>query len=72
MNYVPRHNVFVENTQYILGRYTILDLFGTFSIGDAMITLSWENLLDGGYMTTPVYPMPGREFRLGVQWHFVD
>lgn len=49
-----------------------LDFFTVAKIGDAFISLGWENLLNEKYMTVSGYPMPGRTFRLGVNWLFID
>lgn len=49
-----------------------LDFFTVANIGDAFISLGWENLLNEKYMTVSGYPMPGRTFRFGVNWLFID
>ncbi|HEY6951220.1 MAG TPA: TonB-dependent receptor [Bacteroidota bacterium] len=72
MTFVPRTTMYVENTLINIGRWTRLDLFAVLKIGDAYITLSYENLLSANYLITPIYPMPDRIFRFGVNWAFFD
>jgi len=70
--YVPRQGLFVENVRTQPGQFSTMDLFAILHIGDAFISVTWENLLNANYFITPVYPMPGRNFKLGVNWVFVD
>ena len=37
-------------------------------IGDAVIHLVWENLLNSEYAVTVFYPAADRSFRFGVTW----
>lgn len=62
----------VANTTVRIGRSATLDAYGTMQIGDAFLTLSWENLTDAPWLRTAVYPMPDRQFKLGVRWVFED
>jgi hypothetical protein len=64
--------LYEENTETNVGMWTRLDAFAILKVGNAYITLSYENLLDANYTITPVYPMPDRSFRLGVNWVFID
>ena len=72
MNFTPQLLSYTENRSVEIGRWTRLDVFAVLRLGDAAVTLAWENLLDANYWITPVYPMPGRSFRLGVNWTFLD
>ncbi len=72
MQYHRLLRVFYENTEEEIGQFTVVDVFGTFRIGDAFIVVGWENVFDVKYMTTRWYPMPDRRFMLGVNWVFVD
>jgi outer membrane cobalamin receptor len=72
MNFHPQMMTYTENRSVVIGRWTRLDVFAVLRIGDATVTLAWENLLDANYWITSVYPMPGRGFRLGVNWTFLD
>ncbi|MBN1397605.1 MAG: TonB-dependent receptor, partial [Bacteroidetes bacterium] len=56
----------------MLGRSTTLDLFAILKIGDAHLTVSWQNITDAPYLLSPIYPMQGRFWRLGVNWVFLD
>ncbi len=62
----------VANTDYQIGRAATIDLYGTLEIGQAFVSLSWENLSNSQTLRTAVYPMPGRQFKLGVRWVFLD
>jgi hypothetical protein len=62
----------VANTALQIGRAATLDIYGTMQIGNAFISLSWENVTDVSWLQTAVYPMPDRQFKLGVRWVFLD
>lgn len=72
MQFDPQTLSYTENTTSLIGRSTTLDLFMILKIGDAHISLSWRNVLNTLYMLSPVYPLPGRNIRLGVNWVFLD
>jgi outer membrane cobalamin receptor len=72
MQFDPQSLAYSQYQTNLLGRSTTLDLFMVLKIGDAHLSLSWNNLLNAQYMFAPVYPMPGRNVRLGVNWVFLD
>jgi outer membrane cobalamin receptor len=72
MQFDPQTLSYVQYKENIIGGSTTLDLFMILKIGDAHLSLSWENILDAEYILTPIYPMPGRHIRLGVNWVFMD
>jgi outer membrane cobalamin receptor len=72
MQYHRLLRVFHENTDEEIGQFAVVDVFGTFRIGDAFLVMGWENVFDVKYMTTRWYPMPDRRFMLGVNWVFID
>ena len=72
MQFDPQTLTYYENTTSILGRSTTLDLFTIIRIGDAYLSISWNNILGAKYILTPIYPMPRNQVRLGVNWVFVD
>ncbi|MGB2869026.1 MAG: TonB-dependent receptor [Bacteroidota bacterium] len=72
MVYSPPMLIFLENTGAEVGRFTVFDLYALLQLGDARICLAWKNLGNVPYYITPVYPMPGRHFRLSVDWVFSD
>jgi hypothetical protein len=72
MQFDPQTLSYVQNYTSIIGRSTTLDLFMILKIGDAHISLSWQNVLNTLYVFSPIYPMPGGHFRLGVNWVFLD
>jgi outer membrane cobalamin receptor len=68
----PQTLSYYQYNANILGRSTTLDLFMILKIGDAHLTLSWRNILNATYILSPIYPMPGRNIRFGVNWTFMD
>jgi hypothetical protein len=72
MEFDPQSLSYIQYKPDLLGRSTILDLFMILKIGDAHISLSWNNILNASYILAPIYPMPGRSIRLGVNWVFMD
>lgn len=68
----PPTGLEVANTTTQIGRAATVDVYGTMEIGQAFVTLSWENLANAATLRTAVYPMPGRQFKLGVRWMFAD
>ena len=68
----PRLMLYSENSSGDIPAWTRLDLYAVLKIGDAYITLAYENLLNLNYYVTPIYPMPARTFRFGVNWAFLD
>jgi outer membrane cobalamin receptor len=72
MTFNPQMVLYTENTVTDLGRWTRLDVFAVVKLGTAYLTLSYENILNASYLITPVYPMPERTLRFGVNWEFLD
>jgi len=72
LTFNPRLMIYSENSSGDVPPWSRLDLFAVLKIGDAYITLTYENLLNASYYITPVYPMPDRTFRFGVNWAFLD
>jgi outer membrane cobalamin receptor len=72
MQFDPQTLSYVQYNTNMLGRSTTLDLFMILKIGDAHISLSWQNILNAPYILSPIYPMPGRHIRFGVNWVFMD
>ncbi len=72
VDYHPRVRAYTLQQTYTFGRVTILDAFLVFHLGDAMISISWENLLNFNYYLLPFYPAPERHIQLGVNWRWID
>ncbi len=70
--YDPRTGLFTAPSEVLIGRMTRLDGFVALDIGNAVVTLSWENILNTDYFMVGTYPMFGRRFSLGVRWNFLD
>ncbi len=72
VQYVPSAGVYGESSGPDIAAFSRVDVFAVAKIGDAFLSLGWENLLNEKYVTVTGYPMPGRTFRLGVNWLFID
>ncbi|MGH2566794.1 MAG: putative porin, partial [Bacteroidota bacterium] len=72
MQFHPRTGIYVESSGTEIESFSAIDFFLVANLGDAYLTLSWENILNERYMTTSLYPMPGRTLRFGVNWVFID
>jgi hypothetical protein len=72
MQFDPQTLSYVQYNSDLLGRSTTFDLFMILKIGDAHISLSWNNIMSAGYMLGPIYPMQRWNIRLGVNWVFMD
>ncbi len=72
MAFDPQTISYFENKADLIGRSTTIDLFAIVKIGDAHVSISWENILNAQYLQSPIYPMPGRQVRFGFHWVFVD
>ncbi len=68
----PEMMVYSESHSFVLGRCTTVDLFAILKVGDAHLSVTWANIFGINYILSPIYPMPGRHFRLGVHWNFLD
>ena len=68
----PELMVYSESKSFILGRCTTVDLFAILKVGDAHLSVTWANIFAINYILAPIYPMPGRHFRLGLHWDFLD
>ncbi len=72
MQFNPQTLSYNQYYSVFLGRSTTLDLFMILKIGDAHLSFSWQNMLNASYIFSPIYPMPGRNIRVGVNWVFLD
>lgn len=72
VQFYPAAQISVASTKGPLNPFSTLDLYGVFTIGDAFVTITWENVLDKNYLTVYPYPELGRNIRVGVNWIFLD
>ncbi len=72
VTFFPRYMIYAENSSGEISAWSRLDTYVVLKIGNAYITLSFENLFNSNYYMTPVYPMPNRTLRFGVNWEFID
>ncbi len=68
-------NFYVKNDKEI-GNYVYVDLFAGFKVKRFNFFVKLINapkgLLPYNYYTTPNYPLPDRQFRIGFSWRFYD
>ncbi len=69
--YSQRYELFLPAT-YEISPAGSVDFVLFAGIGDAVIHLIWENLLDREYVMTVFYPMDDRAIRFGLTWDFLD
>lgn len=72
VDFNPQLMLYSENSTGNVPSWSRLDLYAILKIGDAYITLSYENLLNANYYVNLIYPMPDRTLRFGVNWEFLD
>jgi hypothetical protein len=74
--YMPPLRQFYLQNEVEVGGYPQVNLFINFKVKTARIFFKISNLNSGMnddfYYTVPNYPMPGRVFRVGVDWMFFD
>lgn len=70
--YFPGTEQYAENTGKSLKPFSTVDLYGVFNVGDAFVTITWENPLDRQFMTVYPYPAMGRNIKVGINWIFLD
>ena len=70
--FFPAAEVYAENMGRSLKPFSTVDLYGVFNIGDAFVTITWENPLDRQFMTVYPYPAMGRNIKVGINWIFLD
>lgn len=69
--YAQRYELFTPSVLGVAPAAT-LDFILFAGIGDAVVHVIWENLLDRKYTATIFYPADDRSFRFGVTWDFLD
>lgn len=70
--FIPPTLTFAPQSDTRQGSFSTFDLFAIGKLGDAYITLVYENPLKINYVLTSTYPMPSRNIKLGVNWVFAD
>lgn len=70
--FIPGLGVFGGQGYAEMPAFTKLDFYLVARLGDAYLTLEWENPLNVNAMTIPYYPLLDRNIKLGVNWVFSD
>lgn len=74
--YDPATGRFYWQDQEKIGDFPFVDIHANIKLKRTRLFFQWLNaasgLLDGGYWTSPHYPLYRRTFRLGVAWSFYD
>lgn len=67
-----RYNIFYPNLNYILGDLLYMDAILFLQIGNAIVNITLENILNNECILTYYYPLKDRSLRLGINWRFED
>jgi hypothetical protein len=70
--FIPSLGAFGGQGYAEMPAFTKLDFYLVARLGDAYVTLEWENPLNVKTMTIPYYPLLDRNIKLGVNWVFTD
>lgn len=74
--FMPATGIFYLQNDFMVKGYPAVDLFLNLKIKTARLFFKIENIGAGitanNYFMEPGYPMPGRVFKLGVNWSFYD
>jgi len=70
--FFPAAEMYAESTGRSLKPFSTVDLYGVFNVGDAFVTVTWENPLDRQFMTVYPYPAMARNIKVGINWIFLD
>lgn len=74
--YMPATGQFYLQNEKKIGNYPYVDIFMNFRIQKFKFFLKLEHVNAGFtkriYYTVPHYPMPGRTFKFGITWSFLD
>jgi outer membrane receptor protein involved in Fe transport len=73
---MPATGQFYLQDEKEIGNYAYVDVFANFRIKTFRLFLKLEHLNAGFtervYYTVPHYPMPGRTFKFGISWQFLN
>ena len=74
--YQPALGAFYYQNKRQVGNYPAIDFFVNFKIKQARLFFKVDHLnyrlTNGNYAHTPTYLMPGRTFRFGINWLFIN
>jgi hypothetical protein len=68
----PEVVAYVTGTNRSIGRGGVIDFLLIARIGDAYVHLTWENLTNVQYFSSPFYPVLDRAVRFGISWEFFN
>ncbi len=72
LQFVPQLLAYAEQNASAMPSFTTLDFYTVAKLGDAYLTLIWENPVNVNTMVVPFYPLMSRNIQLGVNWAFTD
>ena len=74
--YMPVTGVFYTQNNSMTGDYPFLDVFCNIKVKKTLFFFKYEHVTEGifgnSYYTTLHYPSPGRVFRFGIAWIFLN
>jgi outer membrane receptor protein involved in Fe transport len=72
LQFVPQLLAFETQNVSAMPYFTTIDFYLVAKLGDAYLTLTWENPINVNAMMVPFYPLMSRNIKLGVNWTFTD
>jgi len=72
LQFVPQQLSYTQQHSTLTPGFSSIDFYTVAKIGDAHVTIVWENPFNVNGMMVPYYPMLGRNIKLGVNWVFMD
>jgi outer membrane receptor protein involved in Fe transport len=69
---IPEQLSFTQQNSALSPGFAMVDFYTVVRIGDAHVSLTWENPFGVNAMMVPYYPLLGRNVKLGVNWVFTD
>jgi outer membrane cobalamin receptor len=72
LQFISRLGLFAEQSMSEMPAFSTIDLYIVAKLGDAYLTLEWENPLNVNTVMIPYFPLMDRNIKLGVNWFFTD
>lgn len=70
--YLPQWNIFARNNYPVNWQNDGINLFASLKLGNAFVSLAFENLLSSNFFYFPTYPEYDRNLRITLIWSFND
>ncbi|MGQ9819493.1 MAG: hypothetical protein ACUVQ1_06160 [Candidatus Kapaibacteriales bacterium] len=70
--YLPQWNLFARSNHCVGWQNNGFNLFANLKLGNAILNLSFNNLLSSNFYYLPIYPEYDRNFQISLIWSFND